>query len=445
MRVNRTAQPSVFQPNEVVHPLGAQLERASQWLDEHPELLDMVGACVAGSPSCGRRGLTCETILRCAVLIHLMGYSYRTLEFKLIDSESTKRFARIDPFNPPKKSALQSAISAIDAATWEAINRVLVQDARQRGIESGTQVRIDSTATDADILEPSDSRLLFDGVRVLTELLREARQRLAQVSFRDHCRAAKRRHREIGSQRDPRRRAATYRRLLSVVGRTIGYAQEALLLVEVKGVTAPWVETWSAEVNRYLRLVERVIQQTERRVFDGETVPASEKVVSLFEPHADIIVKGGRKRHYGHKINLSTGRSALVLDVVVEDGNPADSERCMPMLHRHVATYGEPPQRVAFDGGYASRENLAEAKKLGVEHVMFHKRRGMQQSEMTPSEWIYGELRRFRAGVEAGISYLKRCFGLDRCRWSGREGFHAYVHSAVFAHNLIRLARLLPT
>ena len=445
MRVNRTAQPSVFQPNEVVHPLGAQLERASQWLDEHPELLDMVGACVAGSASCGRRGLTCETILRCAVLIHLMGYSYRVLEFKLIDSESTKRFARIDPFNPPKKSALQSAISAIDAATWEAINRVLVQDARQRGIESGTQVRIDSTATDADILEPSDSRLLFDGVRVLTDLLREARQRLAQVSFRDHCRAAKRRHREIGSQRDPRRRAATYRRLLSVVGRTIGYAQEALLLVGVKGVTGPWVETWSAEVNRYLRLVERVIQQTERRVFDGEKVPAAEKVVSLFEPHADIIVKGGRKTHYGHKINLSTGHSALVLDVVVEDGNPADSERCMPMLHRHVATYGEPPQRVAFDGGYASRENLAEAKKLGVEHVMFHKRRGMQQSDMTPSEWIYGELRRFRAGVEAGISYLKRCFGLDRCRWSGREGFHAYVHSAVFAHNLIRLARLLPT
>ena len=36
--------------------------------------------------------------------------------------------------------------------------------------------------------------------------------------------------------------------------------------------------------------------------------------------------------HYGHKINLTTGRSALVLDVVVESGNPADSERCLPML-----------------------------------------------------------------------------------------------------------------
>ena len=104
-----------------------------------------------------------------------MGYSYRELELKLIDSASTKRFARIDPLNPPKKSALQSAIGTIDADTWEAINGVLVQDAKQRGIESGTQVRIDSKATDADILEPSDSHLLFDGVRVLTGLLRQAR------------------------------------------------------------------------------------------------------------------------------------------------------------------------------------------------------------------------------------------------------------------------------
>ena len=140
--------------------------------------------------------------------------------------------------------------------------------------------------------------------------------------FRDHCRAAKRRHREIGSQRDAKRRAATYRRLLRLVEQTVGYAQDALLAVKC-GVSDPWAESWCTETRSYLDLIERVVRQTERRVFDGETVPAAEKVVSLFEPHADIIVKGGRRTHYGHKINLSTGRSALVLDVVVEDGNPA--------------------------------------------------------------------------------------------------------------------------
>ena len=77
---------------------------------------------------------------------------------------------------------MQSAVGAIDADTWQAINGVLLQDAKQRGIESGTQVRIDSTVTETDILDPSDSRLLYDGVHVLTRLLSEARERLPQVS-----------------------------------------------------------------------------------------------------------------------------------------------------------------------------------------------------------------------------------------------------------------------
>ena len=443
MRATRTVQPSVFQPPEIVHPIADELERASGWLDQHPELLDTVSCCVGGSGACGRRGLTCETVLRCAVLIPLMGYSYRELEFALVDSASVQRFARVDPFAVPKKSALQSAISKIDAEAWQAINGVLLNDAKEQRIETGAQVRIDSTVTETDILAPSDSRLLYDGVRVLTRLLREARQLRPEVSFRDHCRAAKRRDREIGWQRSAERRASAYRRLLRLVARTIGYAEAAL--PEVACVTGPWAEKWCTEVDSCLELVKRVVEQTKRRVFDGETVPASEKVVSLFEPHTDIICKGGRQTHYGHKINLSTGRSALVLDVVVEEGNPADSTRCLPMLHRHVATYGEPPQRVAFDGGYASKENLSDAKELGVEHVVFHKKCGLEPTDMTPSSWIYGQLKRFRAGVEAGISYLKRCFGLARCHWRGWEHFQAYVHSAVFAHNLLRLVRLLPS
>ena len=395
MRLTRTVQPSVFQALEVVHPIAAELERASGWLDQHPEVLDMIGAGVPGS-SRGRHGLTCESILRCAVLMHLMGYSYRGLEFALLDSASVQRFARVDPFRVPKKSALQSAVGAIDADTWQAINGVLLQDAKQRGIESGTQVRIDSTVTETDILEPSDSRLLYDGVRVLTRLLCEARERLPQVSVHDHCRAAKRRMLQVEKQRDPQRRAATYRRLLNLVAQTMDYTAAAR--TEVCCVTEPWAESWCTEVGACRDLLTRVVDQTERRVFAGEKVPASEKVVSLFEPHTDIICKGGRQTHYGHKINLSTGRSALVLDVVVESGNPADSERCLPMLRRHVEAYGEAPQRVAFDGGYASRANLADAKKLGVEHVMFHKKRGMEASEMTPSAWIYGQLKRFRGG-----------------------------------------------
>ena len=448
MRAKRTAQTSLFDPEVVDHPVADLLEQSSAWLDEHPELLAGIAADLAGEggpADAGRRGLSCETVLRCAVLKHLRGETYRGLEFALRDSLSARRFARLDEARPPpRRSALQATVGSVEAETWERINRTLLSAALAEGIETGERVRIDSTVTATHILEPSDSGLLRDGIRVLARLLSVARAHLGAeaMAFHDHRRAAKRRHLEIQSKRGAVQRAKVYRRLLELAERTAGYVEAALPKVAASG--AEWAPAWTEEACGYNDLLVRAADQARRRVFDGETVPAKEKVASLFEPHTDIIRKGGRGTHYGHKVNFATGRSGLVLDAVVEDGNPADSARCLPMLERHVRHYGSAPERAAFDGGYASRENLKDAKALGVKHAVFHKKRGMKVEDMTPSAWMYRQLKRFRAGVEAGISYLKRCFGLGLCRWRGLPRFKAYVLSAVFAHNLVRLAGLRP-
>ena len=447
MRAKRTTQRSLFDPTPVDHPVADDLERVSKWLDAHPELLDGIAADlgVRAAGGRGRHGLTCESVLRCAILLHLRQETYRGLEFVLRDSLTAQRFARVDTARLPGKSALQSTIGALGAATWEGINRRLLAVARDEGVESGQRVRVDSTVTETHILAPADSRLLYDGVRVLTRLMGTARETWGAqvVAFRDHCRAAKRRALEIASQRGRERRAATYRKLLAVVRRTRRYVAAALAKVEEADEKGS--QSWRERVLACDALLERVVDQTRRRVFDGESVPASEKVVSLFEPHTDIIVKGGRGTHYGHKVNLATGRSGLALDVVVEDGNPADSARCLPMLERHVAHYGCAPTHAAFDGGYVSKHNVETARELGVKHAVFHKKRGVKPQDMTPSSWVYAQLKRFRAGVEAGVSYLKRCFGLGRCHWRGLAHFKAYVQSAVVTHNLIRLARLGPS
>ena len=187
------------------HPVADDLQRASDWLDEHPELLDLVAADVDGGTraATGRHGLTCETILRGAVLKHLWQHSYRSLEFLLRDSVSAQRFARVEAHRAPGKTALQATIGAIRAATWERIGGVLLGSARVDGVETGERVRIDSTVTETHILSSEDSRLLYDAVRVLTRLLGEARERLGPeaVAFHDHCRAAKRRALEIRSSR----------------------------------------------------------------------------------------------------------------------------------------------------------------------------------------------------------------------------------------------------
>ncbi len=143
----------------------------------------------------------------------------------------------------------------------------------------------------------------------------------------------------------------------------------------------------------------------------GLSVTAGDKLVSLFEPHADIVLKGGREVQYGHKFNLTTGKSGLILDVVVEAGNPADAERFLPMLDRQIARYNVPPRQMAADGGYAGLDNLYQAKARArrAGNVAFHKKRGLAIEDMVKSRWVYRKLRNFRAGIEAGIfSCFKR-------------------------------------
>ena len=259
------------------------------------------------------------------------------------------------------------------------------------------------------------------------------------IRWRDRRRLAKKRARAIEYSHGRDKKRQLYRDLIAAT--EASRAELQAIAVGLAETAEPAVLRWRAEVDHYLSLIARVISQTQRRVFDGEAVPAGEKLVSLFEPHADIILKGGRQVQYGHKLNLAAGRSGLILDVVIEDGNPADRERFLPMLDRHIARTGAAPRQTAADGGYASRANLAAAKGRGVIDVAFHKKCGIAVADMVKSPWVYRRLRNFRAGIEAAISWFKRAYGGARCTWRGLDHFKAYIWSAVVAHNLVLLAR----
>jgi IS5 family transposase len=443
MRQKRTIQGSLFDIF-AGHQIGRELGAMSQWLDRSAELLSVV-ACDLGEvgvKDTGRCGLPAEAVLRCALLKQHRQLSYEELAFHLEDSASFRAFARLPLSMCPKKSVLQKTISLIRAETWEQINRALLIDARREKVERGTVVRIDSTVCEALMHAPSDSSLLWDGVRVMVRLLKQAATLPggAAVPWRNHARLAKKRALTIRYSRGKDKKARLYRELIAATQASIASVRrvEQHLDISIEGAC------WRLEVEHYLPLIERVIDQTQRRVFAGEAVPASEKLVSLFEPHADIIVKSRRDVQYGHKLNLATGKSGMVLDVVVEDGNPADAARFLPMLERHVAFHEMAPRQAAADGGYASRDNLKQAKAMGISDVAFHKKCGLKIEDMTKSRWVYRKLRNFRAGIEAGISCLKRAYGLTRCTWRGIDHFKAYVWSSVVAHNLALFARLKP-
>lgn len=444
MRKKRTAQASIYEVF-APHDIGRELQAMSDWLDEHREVLGWVAGDVRrrGLKPTGRSGLSVESVLRCALLKQHRQLSYEELAFHLHDSASFQAFARLPMHWCPKKSALQRVVSAIRPQTWERINGVLMGSAREDRFEPGERVRIDSTVTDSPIHAPSDSSLLWDGVRVLVRLLEHAQELpgAPALYYVNHGRVAKKRARAIRYTRGTKKRTPLYRDLLKVTRATLGYVEAVGESLEHAGVWGIEFEAWLGQAQYYKPLIERVISQTERRVFDGEVVPASEKVVSLFEPHTDIIVKGSREVQYGHKLNLVSGRSGMILDVVIERGNPVDSQRFVPMLERHAERYGCMPRQAAADGGYASTGNLRVAKDKGVEDVAFHKKRGLAIEDMVKSQWVYRRLRNFRAGIEAGISCLKRAYGLARCTWKGLAHFHAYVWSSVVAYNLSVFAR----
>jgi IS5 family transposase len=425
------------------HPQARELEAISRILDAEPTIAGLVHQDLCRGrelTATGANGMSAEQVLRAAIVKQMFGYSYELLPFHLTDSISLRAFCRIGIADKGfKKSAIAKNIKRISPASWEQINRMLVHHGKEHKVEKGRKVRMDCTVMESNIHAPTDSTLLFDCVRVLARLLNALRQHGVKLHFTDHGRRAKRRVLAVQYAKQEGQRKAAYRDLLKMARKTVGYATAAIPLAKnnagLEGLAL------GAELERYVGLSRQVIDQTERRVLKGEKVPAAEKIVSIFEPHTDIIVKDRRQTHYGHKVCLCVGASNLITDCVITEGNPADSELTLTMLDRQQEIYGRYPLKVSLDGGFASKANLAAAKERQIKDVCFAKKRGLQVEEMCRSQWVYDRLRRFRAGVESVISWIKRCLGFDRCTWKGRRSFESYVWLSTVTANLMTLAR----
>ena len=445
MRQVRENQPS-FPLHQSEHRHGQELEQISRILDENPTLAEVVVQHLESDSGRGAPGMSGEQILRCAVIKKLEGLSYDRLTFALEDSLTLRDFCRFSFQKAPKRSTLAENISRIGPGVWKQIADTLTQWAARTGLEKGRKVRIDATPISCSIRQPTDNQLLYDAVRVLTRLL-AALSAKVDFAWTDHTRRAKKRHMKILNSRRPALRLAPYRDLLWVAGLTRSYVDGACEAAAGGVVADPIMSKLVRKLRHFADLTDRVIAQTRRRVLEGESVPAAEKVVSIFEEHADILRKGTRETVYGHKLYLTCGKSSLITDCMLVRGNPADSGRLQSMLERQNQLYGRYPRQAATDGGFASRSNLDWAKgEARVKDMAFAKKCRLQVEEMAKSPWVYRQLRRFRAGIEGCISHFKRAFGGGCCDWKGWQGFQQYVHLSVVAYNLLVLARLrLPT
>jgi IS5 family transposase len=233
---------------------------------------------------------------------------------------------------------------------------------------------------------------------------------------------------------------SVYRRLVAVAKATVQQAKTV-----VSRVQSQWSAQGQGLIQQLQTLVpqvEQVIEQTVRRVFAGEAVPAQEKLVSLFEPHTAIIrrQKPGKETEFGHKVWLDEVEGGIITRWEILAGNPPEETQWQPALDHHRQLFAHPPHQASADRGLYSPANEAYAQQLGVKRIILpkpgHKTASRRQHEA--QSW-FRRGRRYHAGIEGRISVLKRKHGLSRCRYHGQAGFARWVGWGVVANNLTKI------
>lgn len=439
--------------------LNPVLQGISLFLDAHPGLVNQVHQdLVRGlkKPHTGRTGLNAERTLRSFILKRVKNWDYRELSERTSDGLALRVFTAFFWDRVPEHDAFCRAFNRLTPSTIQALNAAVVQAAVDLGLEDGKKLRVDTTVVETDIHFPTDSSLLYDSVRVITRLMGKLHTRLPDgCCFTNRTRCARRRMQEIermtARQRKEKAALPKYRELIHT---TKEVAQNARKVVKkargISGVDvmdAAAIEALCVEIRHHCRLAERVIDQAHRRVFLGETVPAGEKLYSIFEPHTDLIMRGKRRKpiEFGHKVFLAESARGLITEWRVLDGNPRDYQHVTPALHHHKKTFGRAPEVFATDRGFDSEANVKACKKVGIAVVCIPqcggKKTAKRQAYEKSAAFKTGQ--RFRAGIEGRISVLFRGRGMKRCFLEGRERFEVFVGMAVLANNLMVIAELL--
>ncbi len=407
----------------------------------------------------GRPGTPVEVVLRLLVVKRLYGWSYEEVEHFVADSLVLRQFCRVYLERVPDDTTLLRWANVIEPATLAALNERIVALARGLKVTRGRKLRLDSTVVATTIHHPSDSRLLEDGVRVLSRLLRRARTVLGEAAglmkavFRTRTRSARRLVRSLhrlgrrkGNEAAQAMRRA-YARLIAVAQQTRGQASRVCTMLRSRCGAA--ARRLMGRLETVLPRFERALIQAERRTIKGEAVPAAEKIVSLFEPHTQIIVrhKAGKPVEFGRKLWLEEVEGGIVSGWRVLDGPGQDSPHLVPSLAAHRARFGRLPSLMAADRGVFSPRNETEAKQLGVGRLVIPaagRARTPERAWIENQRWFRRGFR-FRAGIEGGISVLQRCYGLDRCRDHGEAGLGRWIGWGIVAATLERIARTVAT
>jgi IS5 family transposase len=438
--------------------LEPQLEQLDRLLDDD-EIIDCLRDDLARryprTRSRGRPSTPVEVILRMLVVMRLYSWSYAQAEYFVNDRLVLRQFCRVYLEKVPDDTTLIRWANTLGPETLKALNDRVVGLARSLKVTRGRKLRVDTTAVETNIHFPTDSGLVGDGVRVVSRLLRRAKAALGEAAsglgeaFRSRVRTVRKLsqqlHRIARRKGDQGRAAlkAAYGRLLAAAQRTGAQGKRVLKALRERADDAK-AQRLAARFAEVLPRLKQGIRQARRRVLEDDPVPAPEKLLSLFEPHTQVVprFKAGQPVEFGRKIRLDEVEGGIITGyAVLERGGGQDQPYLAEALANHKARFGRAPRLLAADRGMASAENERLAEEAGVKEVALpHVGKAPPGRRAREKGARFRRGYQFRAGIEGRIHVLRRDYELKRSRYHGERGMGRWVGWGILAHNLSRVA-----
>ena len=384
--------------------------------------------------SMGRPGTPVGVYLRMMYLKFRWGLSYEEVETEVKERLPWRYFCHLSLMDPvPDATTLIKLNQRFGEERVSKLNQQLVGHLVKRRAIKSRRIRIDSTTLEAHITYPTDIGILHQAVKTLSRTASRLGQKITS-----HVRATKRALARWGasSKAKPKQRKAQGKKILKKVAQlTADTLAQSRRAFEQLSRTAP--AQLKEKFKETIELTEKLVEQTQDKLKGKGSIP--ERIVSFFDPETRAIVKGKLDKpvEFGRTLQLVQDDSGVILHYEIHRGNPSDKTQLVSLVRQTKKILKQKPRELATDRGYYSSDNVKKLSRLGVRRVGIPKIGRLSKTETRHQHcrW-FRELQRFRCGIEAGISLLKRRFSLGRVLVRGSPATAVWTGFAIFAFNL---------
>lgn len=388
-------------------------------------------------PSLGRPGTAVGIYLRMMYLKFRWGLSYEEVEREVRERLPWRYFCRLSLMDPvPDATTLIKLNQRFGQDRISGLNKHLVKQLMKSRSIKPRRIRIDSTTLEAHISYPNDVGVIHQAIKTLTRTASFLGQKITS-----HVRATKRAlfSWSQSAKGNPKERKEKGKKILHKVAKLAKHTveQSRKAFQSLQDSESDRSAMLKKKFFEQIELAHTILSQTEQKLQGTKSI--SERIVSFYDSEVRPIRKGKLNKavEFGRTLQLVQDSSGVIVHYEVHKGNPSDRTELLSLLRQAKTAVGIKPKELAADRGYYSCDNVLKLSKAGIEKIGIPKVGRLSGSEKTHQrkKW-FRQLQRFRCGIEASISMLKRKFGLGRVLAKGSPATAIWTGLAIFSYNL---------